>query len=136
WRPHIFPSSQEFPWPITRRWGSVVMGRIQSDIGLVTGINIKDTVDQLIAMQGKPRDSATAKQADLKSQQTAISSLLALTLGVQIAGKKFKDASLYTKQSVTSSNPAALTAATTASVPAGTYQFVPIRTASASQLLA
>ena len=44
------------------------MGRIQSDIGLVTGINIKDTVDQLIALQGKPRDAATAKQADLKSR--------------------------------------------------------------------
>ena len=112
------------------------MGRIQSSVGLVTGINIKDTVDQLIALQGKPRDTATLKQADLKSQQTAISNLLALTLGVQIAGKKFKDASLYTKQNVTSSNPAALTAVTTASVPAGNYQFVPVRTASASQLLA
>jgi len=112
------------------------MGRIQSDIGLVTGINIADTVNQLIALQGKPRDAATAKQADLKSQQAAIANLLALTLGVQIAGKKFKDASLFAKQSVTSSNPAALTAATTASVAAGNYQFVPIRTASASQLLA
>ena len=32
-------------------------------VGLVTGINIKDIVDQLIALQGKPRDAATARQA-------------------------------------------------------------------------
>ena len=55
------------------------MGRIQSDIGLVTGINIKDTVDQLIALQAKPRDAATQRQAALKAQQTSIGELLALT---------------------------------------------------------
>lgn len=112
------------------------MGRIQSNVGLVTGINISDIVDQLIALQGKPRDAATARQADLKSQQTAVSNLLALTLGVQIAGKKFKDASLYTKQTVTSSSPTVLTAKTSASVPAGSYQFVAVRKAAASQLIA
>lgn len=112
------------------------MGRIQSDIGLVTGINITDTVDKLIAIQAKPRDAATQRQADLKAQQTAVSELLALTLGVQIAGKKFKDASLYTKQDVTSSNAAILTAAATGSVASGSYQFVPIRKASASHLFA
>jgi len=72
-------------------------------VGLVTGINIKDTVDKLIALQGKPRDAATARQAALKSQQTSVAELLALTLGVQIAGKKFTDTSLYTKKDVTSS---------------------------------
>lgn len=112
------------------------MGRIQSDVGLVTGINIKDTVDKLIELQARPRDAATQRQAELKAQQTAVSELLALTLGVQIAGKKFKDASLYTKQDVTSSNAAILTANATGAVPSGSYQFVPIRKASASHLLA
>src|SRR6185295_11631905 len=112
------------------------MGRIQSDIGLVTGINIKDTVDKLIALQGAPRDAATQRQADLKAQQTSIGELLALTLGVQIAGKKFKDTSLYSKKDVTSSNAALITAAATGTVPAGSYQFVPIRKASTSHLLA
>src|SRR5687767_15610271 len=101
------------------------MGRIQSDIGLITGINIKDTVDKLIALQGRTRDLATQRQAFLKSQQTAVTELLALTIGVQIAGKKFKDASLYTKKDVTSSNAAFITAVATGAVAAGTYQFVP-----------
>ncbi|MGI8978885.1 MAG: flagellar filament capping protein FliD [Pirellulaceae bacterium] len=112
------------------------MGRIQSDIGLITGINIKDTVDKLIALQGRTRDLATERQAFLKSQQTAVTELLALTIGVQIAGKKFKDASLYTKKDVTSSNAAFITAAATGAVAAGTYQFVPVRKASTSHLLA
>ena len=112
------------------------MGRIQSDIGLVTGINITDIVDKLIGIQARPRDAATQRHADLKAQQTAVSELLALTLGVQIAGKKFKDASLYTKQDVTSSNAAFLTASATSSVASGSYQFVPIRKASASHLFA
>jgi flagellar hook-associated protein 2 len=112
------------------------MGRIQSDIGLVTGINIADTVNKLMALQARPRDAATQRQAALKAQQTAITELLALTLGVQIAGKKFTDVSLYSKKDVTSSNSALITAAATGEVPAGAYQFVPIRQASASHLLA
>ena len=112
------------------------MGRIQSDIGLVTGINIADTVNKLMALQARPRDAATQRQATLKAQQTAVTELLALTLGVQIAGKKFKDVSLYSKKDVTSSNTAFITAAATGDVPAGAYQFVPIRTAAASHLLA
>jgi flagellar hook-associated protein 2 len=110
------------------------MGRIQSDIGLVTGINIKDTVDKLIALQAAPRDAATQRQADLKAQQTSIGELLALTLGVQIAGKKFT--ALYSKKDVTSSNASLITAVATGTVPSGSYQFVPIRKASASHLLA
>ena len=112
------------------------MGRIQSDIGLITGINIKDTVDKLIALQGRTRDLATQRHAALKTQQTAVTELLALTLGVQIAGRKFKDAGLYTKKDITSSNATLITAAATGAVAAGTYQFVPIRKASTSHLLA
>lgn len=112
------------------------MGRIQSDVGLVTGINITDTVDKLMALQARPRDAATARQAALKAQQTAVSQLLVLTLGVQIAGKKFTEPSLYTKKDVTSSNTSLITAAATGDVPAGSYQFVPIRKATASHLLA
>ncbi len=112
------------------------MGRIQSDVGLITGINIKDTVDKLIALQGRTRDLATARHAALKSQQTAVTELLALTLGVQIAGRKFKDVELYTKKDITSSNAALISASATGVVAAGTYQFVPIRKASTSHLLA
>ena len=112
------------------------MGRIQSNVGLVTGINIKDTVEQLVALQARPRDAATQRQVDLKAQQGAVSQLLALTIGVQIAGKKFTNASLYSKKDITSSNSALVTAASTGTVQAGSYQFNPIRKASSSQLLA
>ena len=112
------------------------MGRIQSDVGLITGINIKDTVDKLIALQGRTRDLATQRHAALKAQQTAVTELLALTLGIQIAGRKFKDVELYTKKDITSSNAAFITAAATGPVAAGNYQFVPVRRASSSLLVA
>ena len=99
------------------------MGRIQSDIGLVTGINIKDTVDKLIALQGATsRCGNAAAGGTSRPSRLPSGELLALTLGVQIAGKKFKDASLYSKKDITSSNAALITAATTGTVPAGSYQ--------------
>ena len=36
------------------------MGRIQSSVGLITGIPIQDTVDQLIKLAAKPRDLLTS----------------------------------------------------------------------------
>ena len=37
------------------------MGRINSNVGLVTGINITDTVDQLVKLAAKPRDMVQAR---------------------------------------------------------------------------
>jgi flagellar hook-associated protein 2 len=84
------------------------MGRLQTSIGLITGTNIVGTVDQLIAISGRSRDRLVAQTKDLQSQQTAITELTALVIGVQFAGKNLNTASQYQARQATSSNAAAL----------------------------
>lgn len=84
------------------------MGRLQTSVGLITGTNIVGTVDQLIAISGRSRDRLVAQTKDLQSQQTAITELTALVIGVQFAGKNLNTASQYQARKGTSSNEAAI----------------------------
>ena len=59
------------------------MGRISSNIGLITGIPITDTVDQLMQIAARPRDLLTSRTESLQSQQLAITSLSSRLLGIQ-----------------------------------------------------
>jgi flagellar hook-associated protein 2 len=111
------------------------MGRIQSSVGLVTGIPIQDTVDKLMAISAQPRDTLTARQKDLQSQQAAITQLTALTLGVQIAVKRLATPDLFAGFNTTSSSPDVLTATASSSAAPGQYQFVPARLAQTNQAL-
>jgi flagellar hook-associated protein 2 len=111
------------------------MGRIQSSIGLATGLDIEGTVSKLMELAAKPRDTLAARQALFKSQQAAVTDLTALTLGVQLAIRRFKTAELFEKKNVTSSNPDLLKATASASVPNGQYKFTPFRLAQTHHLL-
>ncbi|QDU30987.1 Flagellar hook-associated protein 2 [Anatilimnocola aggregata] len=110
------------------------MGRITSSVGLATGINIEDTVNKLIELSAKPRELASARKVAIGTQQAAITDLTAVTLGVQLAVRRLKNASIFTKSTITSSS-TALTAVTTGAVAAGNYQFTAVRKAQNAQLL-
>src|SRR4051812_29298845 len=111
------------------------MGRIQSSVGLVTGIPIQDTVDKLMAIQAQPRDTLTARQKDLQAQQAAVTQLTALTLGVQIVAKRLAKSDLFAGLQTTSSNTAVLTATASSPAAPGQYQFVPARLAQSNLAL-
>jgi flagellar hook-associated protein 2 len=111
------------------------MARIQSSVGLVTGIDIQDTVNKLLELAAQPRDTLAARQKVLQAEQAAITDLTGLTLGVQLSIRRFKDANLFGRRSVTSSNAALLTATASTKVPVGQYQFVPFRTAQTHQAI-
>ena len=61
------------------------MSGIASSIGLITGIPIQDTIDQLISISAQPRDALVERTATLKNEQVAITELTALVIGVQLA---------------------------------------------------
>lgn len=103
------------------------MGRIQSSVGLVTGIPIQETVDQLIALQALPRDRQVSRQKLLTTQQAALTDLTASVLGVQLAVRRLKNLSIFQQKTVASSNAALLTGVAESTVPSGQYQFVPLR---------
>ena len=111
------------------------MGQIQTSMGLITGIPILDTVDQLMAISARPRDLITARNDDLRAEQVAISQLTSLVLGVQFATDQLGEASIYRDKVASSSDSNVLTASVTGDPPAGLYQFTPVRTAQPHQLL-
>jgi flagellar hook-associated protein 2 len=111
------------------------MGRIQSSVGLATGIPITDTVDQLIALSAKPRDQLKQRVAGLQQQQVAVGELTALSIAIQLSVKKLASSSVYREAQATSSNENLLAASVTGSPAPGTYVFTPVRGAQSHQLI-
>ncbi len=113
------------------------MGRITSNVGLITGIPITDTVDQLMKIASQPRDILTSRTQSLQQQQLAINTLATRLVAVQFDLSKLNVNSLFTSKKAESSDATKLTAAvaTGASPVAGSYQFTPVRTAASQQLV-
>ncbi|MFT5525602.1 MAG: flagellar capping protein FliD [Pirellulaceae bacterium] len=111
------------------------MGRITSSVGLITGVPIVDTVDQLIALKARPRDLLAQSVSKLEQKQVAISDLTARVLGVQFSAKAFATDSLFTRTKSSVSNEALLSVSNNGTPKAGSYQFTPVRQASTQQLL-
>jgi len=113
------------------------MGRITSNVGLITGIPITDTVDQLIAVAGAPRDLLLSRTQGLQQQQLAVNSLSTRLLSLQFELNKLNVADPYESRTVSSQNEDALTAtlANNGKPAFGTYQVQPVQTATAQQLV-
>ena len=111
------------------------MGQLQSSIGLITGLPIQDTVDQLINIQARPVQLLASRNQTLSSEQVAVADLTARLLGVQLAVDKLGNASTFSQKKITSSNEAALLGTLTGEPAEGSYQFTPIQKSQAHQLL-
>ncbi|MBI1248301.1 flagellar filament capping protein FliD [bacterium] len=111
------------------------MTGIQASTGLVTGIPIQDTVDQLIKLESQPRDLLVSRTDTINKEAQAIAGLTAKVLSFQYTAKKLQNADLFTSKKATSGNSSLLSATVTGSPKAGSYQFTPIRTATSQQLL-
>ena len=111
------------------------MGKIQTNIGLITGMPIADTVDKLMALAGKPLDLLTERNRGLEEERTAVTELTAYLYTVKYVSNNLGKEDLYHKREVTSSNPDALSATVTDEAALGTYSFTPLRSAQNHQLL-
>ncbi|MEZ6090088.1 MAG: flagellar filament capping protein FliD [Pirellulaceae bacterium] len=80
------------------------MGTIQSSVGLITGVPIKDTVDQLMAISAQPRNRLQSRTAAIQQEQVAITELTALVVGLELSSAGFGREELYDTTAVTSSN--------------------------------
>lgn len=110
------------------------MGRIQSSVGLVTGFQIQDTVDQLMKLNALPRDRLSARNEELLQQQVAISELTALVVGVELTTDRLGQASLFAATSVASNKTDLIAATSSGSPKAGSYSFIPVQQAQSQQL--
>jgi flagellar hook-associated protein 2 len=111
------------------------MGRIQTDVGLATGINIGQTVEALMAIAARPRDNLAARTAAIQDEQTAITELTGLLFALKSTAGKLAKTSLFNTRTATSSNPSALSVTVKGEPPLGTYRFTPLKTAQSQQLL-
>lgn len=110
------------------------MGQIQTSIGLITGLPIQDTVDQLLQISARPRDLLVSRSADLEKQQVAVTELMAKVISAEFAADRITPA-LFDKREATSSNSAALDVAVTGTPAQGSHQFTPLAKAQAHQAL-
>ncbi|PHR94791.1 MAG: hypothetical protein COA78_31560 [Blastopirellula sp.] len=111
------------------------MARIQSNVGLISGIPITETVAQLLAVEGKPRTRLAARTQQIKSEQSALTELTASVLGLQFSSDRLGNTDIYESKKASSSNSSSLSATVTGTPQAGNYQFTSIRQASSQQLL-
>ncbi|MEQ8210401.1 MAG: flagellar filament capping protein FliD [Lacipirellulaceae bacterium] len=113
------------------------MGRITSNVGLITGLPITDTVDQLMSVAGRPRDLLQARTQDLLSQQGAINTLSTRLASFEFSINKLNSLSVYQARDTVSSDEEKLTAFVPSGVtpPAGEFLLQPVRVASSHQVI-
>jgi flagellar hook-associated protein 2 len=110
------------------------MGTITTNIGLISGINYQQLVDELIQVQSGPVNNQTALNKTYGDQRTAITSLEATLIALQFQTKKLSNTSLFSQRTATSSDTTLLTAKVTGTPPLGQYQITPIQLAQNQQL--
>ncbi len=111
------------------------MGRITSNVGIISGIPITDTVDQLTALKAVSRDRLVSRTEGVQAEQAAITEIAALLLSTQFTARQLKTSSLFEQRQVTSSQPTTLTAVSVGTPALGNHTFTPLQVAQSHQLL-
>lgn len=111
------------------------MGRIQTDVGLFTGIDYGEIVDQLMKLAATTRNNLAKRTESLKAERTALADLTARLLAVQYVTDNLGTAAVFEKREVSSSQPELISATVAGSPIEGTYRFTPLRTAQRQQLI-
>lgn len=113
------------------------MSAIQSSVGLITGIPIEDTVDQLLAVAARPRNLLQSRTNGIKAEQTALDRLSSLVLNLQFSLSSLNRDRTYGTRTAASSDKSAVAVSvpTGASPTVGSYQITPLRAASSHQLV-
>lgn len=111
------------------------MVSITPTTGLVTGIPIQSTIDQLIAVQGRPRDLLAQLGKRVEAEQLAFTTISASLLSLQFQAVNVGKPELFSQTTASSSNPALLSVSATGDPPLGNFQFTPLQTAQSQQLL-
>ena len=111
------------------------MGQITSGVGLVSGIPIADLVDQLIAIEARPKQLVERRIAVLQSQQVAFSGINANLLNLKLSAGAFAGNNTFNTTSSASSDESVLTVTSTSSATPGTYSFVVDRLVTTQQMI-
>jgi len=98
------------------------MGRITTGIGLISGINSAELIDKLMAIEARPKTQLQSRIDQVNQQKLAYADLAARLTSLKLSATTLKRSSTFGRTSATSSNEAVLTATTSSTAAAGTYQ--------------
>lgn len=111
------------------------MGGISSTGGIFSGINSGQIIEQLLAIEGRPRLLAQRRILQLQQQQAGYLDLNAKMSALRTAASSFRTNRVFASASATSSNPQVLTATAQAGATAGTFAMLVDRLVSSQQML-
>ena len=103
--------------------GIPTMGQISTGVGLVSGINIAGIVDQLIAVETRPKTLIQQRNTVLQSQQAAFGGINAKLLSLKLRAQELANPTTFRATSATSSNEDALTVTSSAGATRGSFDF-------------
>ena len=111
------------------------MGTISSGIGLISGLDITNIVDQLIAIESRPRDMIAARVGRIDAQKSAFSEITARINELVSRIGALSTRSLFETNKIQSSDDSVLTATADTRVAPGSYNFIVRQLASSHQMV-
>jgi flagellar hook-associated protein 2 len=111
------------------------MTQITAGTGLVSGIDYTTLINNMIKVESLQSDAITTQNTTLQKQQTAISTLMANLTALKGTADSLGQSSLFDTLAATSSNSGVISATTTGTPTAGTYQYTTLSKAQAQQLV-
>lgn len=111
------------------------MGRITTGIGLISGLNSKDIIDQLMAIEARPKKALQTRIDSINQQKLAYVDLQTRLTGLKLTGTTLKKTTAFRSASAASSNQDVLTATATTNAAVGSYQLQVARLVTAQQLV-
>jgi flagellar hook-associated protein 2 len=111
------------------------MGRISTGVGLVSGINSKDIIDQLMALESKPKDILQTRIDSVNQQKLAYTDLITRLTGLKLNGTNLKKPSFFQNATTSSSDENVLTATAQAGAAVGSFQFQVARLVTSQQTI-
>ncbi|MDQ3441750.1 MAG: flagellar filament capping protein FliD [Planctomycetota bacterium] len=99
------------------------MGRITSSVGLVSGINSADIIDQLMKLEERPKTLLQDRIETANEQKLAFTDISTRLTSLRITSSTFKRASTFEGAATSSSNEDVLTATAANGAAIGSFQF-------------
>ncbi len=109
------------------------MGSISSGVGLVSGINSAQLIEQLLALESGTKTTLQARVASLTGKRTALLDVNARLLNLKGAAAKFRTAKVFKSALATTSDNTIASATADSTTPPGSYQLFVKRLAATSQ---
>ncbi|MGD9693194.1 MAG: flagellar filament capping protein FliD [Phycisphaerales bacterium] len=111
------------------------MGGISTSVGPFSGIDTGALIEQLLAIESRPKQLAQARVATLQAQRAAYLDVNSALLALKTSAASFRADKIFKSAKAVSSHPDALTATAGTTASPGVYQFTVARLVSTQQQL-